>query len=149
MKLITLLVLAAAAFAQPQAPKAVPGEDLPLRAMREEMERARLLRTAGLDLPYFIEYKLEDQYSYSIGASLGGLRSGILQRLTSVCRRPTMACSRLAPRATHAQVVQWLLDVTSRIICRRTACIVGGNLDPYVTHQFNRNSPITVKQSGR
>lgn len=74
MKWIILLVLAAAvAFAQPQAPKAVPGEDLPLRAMREEMERARLLRTAGLDLPYFIEYKLEDQYSYSIGASLGGL----------------------------------------------------------------------------
>ncbi len=72
MKSIALFMVAAVVFAQ-QAPKAVPGEDLPLRAMREEMERARLLRTVGLDLPYFIEYKLEDQESYSIGASLGGL----------------------------------------------------------------------------
>ena len=34
--------------------------------MREEMERGRLLRTAGLDLPYFIEYKLEDQRSHDV-----------------------------------------------------------------------------------
>ena len=65
-------VIGLSALAQ-QAPKQLPGEDLPLRAMREEMDRARLLRTAGLDVPYFIEYKLEDQESYTIGASLGGL----------------------------------------------------------------------------
>ena len=69
---LTFAFVFASAFAQ-QAPKQLPGEDLPLRAMREEMERGRLLRTAGLDLPYFIEYKLEDQVSYSISASLGGL----------------------------------------------------------------------------
>ena len=72
MKLILIGALVVGAFAQ-QAPKQLPGEDLPMRAMREEMERARLLRTAGLDVPYFIEYKLEDQEAYTVGASLGGL----------------------------------------------------------------------------
>jgi TldD protein len=71
-----LFTLATTAFGQPpatHAPAAQPGEDLLLRAMREEMERSRQLRTTGLEMPYFIEYKVEDQEAYSIGASLGGL----------------------------------------------------------------------------
>ena len=70
---LTAFALAlAVAFAQP-APKPLPGDDLVLRAMREEMERSRQLRQTGLEMPYFLEYKLEDQESCSIGASLGGL----------------------------------------------------------------------------
>ena len=71
MKSTVILTLTLSAVLAQQKP--LPGEDLPLRAMREEMEHSRLLRTAGLELPYFIEYKLEDQESHSIGASLGGL----------------------------------------------------------------------------
>ncbi|HEY3740473.1 MAG TPA: metallopeptidase TldD-related protein [Bryobacteraceae bacterium] len=52
---------------------AQPNEDVILRAMREEMERSRMLRATGLDMPYFIEYKVEDQESYAVGASLGGI----------------------------------------------------------------------------
>ena len=69
---LTFAIALGSALAQP-APKPPAGEDIVLRAMREEMDRSRQLRTAGLDVPYFIEYKLEDQESYSIGASLGGL----------------------------------------------------------------------------
>jgi len=71
----TLLFLASAILLAQQAPPPQPGEDLILRAMREEMDHSRLLRTAGLEPAYFIEYKLEDQESYSVGASLGGLLS--------------------------------------------------------------------------
>ena len=73
MKNALIFAVIAAAVADAQGSKPFPGEDLPLRAMREEMDRARLLRTAGLAVPYFIEYKLEDQESFSVGASLGGL----------------------------------------------------------------------------
>jgi TldD protein len=44
-----------------------------LRAMKDELERSRQLHLANLDAPYFIEYRVEDTISHSIGASLGAL----------------------------------------------------------------------------
>jgi hypothetical protein len=46
-----------------------------LRALTDELERSRQLRIAGLDAPYFIEYRVEDTNSYSISATLGALIS--------------------------------------------------------------------------
>ena len=51
----------------------VPGDDTILRAMREEMDRSRMLRATGLEVPYYFEYKVEDQESLNIAATLGGL----------------------------------------------------------------------------
>ena len=51
MRPFILAVAFSTAFAQ-QASKPFPNEDLPLRAMREEMDSSRLLRGAGLELPY-------------------------------------------------------------------------------------------------
>ena len=44
-----------------------------LRAMKDELERSKQLHLANLDTPYFIEYRVEDTVSHSIGATLGAL----------------------------------------------------------------------------
>jgi hypothetical protein len=44
-----------------------------LRAMRDEMERARMLKIAALDTPYYLEYSLDESQSVVVHASLGGL----------------------------------------------------------------------------
>lgn len=44
-----------------------------LRAMKDEIERSRQLRFVSLDAPYFIEYRVEDDKSYMISATLGAL----------------------------------------------------------------------------
>lgn len=67
-----------------QSKKGAEPEDLILRAMREELERSRLLRGAGLEAPYFIQYKVEDQESFNLSAALGG----ILQARQSHLRVP-------------------------------------------------------------
>lgn len=57
-----------------QRQAATTPDDPVLRAMREEMERARQLRVAGgVDVPYFFEYALDSVRGYAIEASLGGI----------------------------------------------------------------------------
>jgi len=49
--------------------------DAVLRAMADELSRAKLLSVANLDVPYYIEYSLDDAQNFSVSASLGGLVS--------------------------------------------------------------------------
>jgi hypothetical protein len=70
MKRALLLILGAAILAA--GPK--PADDPILKAMREEMARARGLKiTGGPDQLYFIEYALDEVKSFSASASLGAL----------------------------------------------------------------------------
>lgn len=48
-------------------------KDVLLQAMRDELERASMLRVASLDPPYFVEYGVEDASIVNISASLGAL----------------------------------------------------------------------------
>ncbi|HLJ13091.1 MAG TPA: metallopeptidase TldD-related protein [Bryobacteraceae bacterium] len=66
---LIFLVLACAAAAQAQK------QDPILRAMHDELDRSKALRVVSSDLPYYIEYQVEDQDSFSVSASLGGLLS--------------------------------------------------------------------------
>jgi hypothetical protein len=50
-----------------------PEPDPLLRAMQDELHRARQLRIISLDLPYFIEYRVADEANFSVNASLGAL----------------------------------------------------------------------------
>ena len=47
--------------------------DVLLRAMSEEIERAKSLQFPNLAAPYYIEYAVDDALSFSVSASLGGL----------------------------------------------------------------------------
>lgn len=60
------LLLAAAGLAQTQ-------DDTILRAMHDELARSKNLAVPGADRPYYIEYQVEDQESFAVAASLGGL----------------------------------------------------------------------------
>ena len=50
-----------------------PEKDPLLRAMKDELHRSRDLRIISLDLPYFIEYRVADESTFSVRASLGAL----------------------------------------------------------------------------
>lgn len=50
-----------------------PAPDPVLRAMHDELERARGISVANLEAPYFIEYVIDEADTYSVSASLGGL----------------------------------------------------------------------------
>jgi TldD protein len=50
-----------------------PFGDVILRAMRTELGRSRTLKLMGVDVPYFIEYSVDDTRSYAASASLGAL----------------------------------------------------------------------------
>ena len=50
-----------------------PEPDPLLRAMKDELHRSQNLRIISLDLPYFIEYRVADEFNYSVTASLGAL----------------------------------------------------------------------------
>jgi len=50
-------------------------DDAILRAMRAEVERARGLKFAGLESPYFVEADVNDLTGYSVVATLGGIVS--------------------------------------------------------------------------
>lgn len=64
VRVLTVLALAAAAaFANDEV----------LRAMRDEMARAKTLKLAGVDPLYYIEYGLDDVETFSATASLGAL----------------------------------------------------------------------------
>ena len=69
------LVAAGAALAAAlvtSAQQAVP-QDALLRAMHDEIERARKLTVPGLEAPYFIEYVVDESENFSVSASLGGV----------------------------------------------------------------------------
>jgi predicted Zn-dependent protease len=51
-----------------------PGDTI-LRAMKDEIGRSRLLNVANLDVPYYVEYALDDVQNLTVTASLGGLVS--------------------------------------------------------------------------
>lgn len=48
-------------------------DDVILRAMADEMDRARTLSIASLEDPYYVEYTLDDGWSYTVSAALGAL----------------------------------------------------------------------------
>jgi predicted Zn-dependent protease len=54
---------------------ATGGDDVILRAMRDELARARTIHLANLEPPYFISYSLDDVDSYAVTATLGGIVS--------------------------------------------------------------------------
>ena len=64
-----MLALGALGLLFAQAPA---GGDL-LRAMHDEMDRAAKLTLANLEAPYFVEYVVAEEESFSLTASLGGL----------------------------------------------------------------------------
>jgi len=53
------------------------------QAMRDEIDRARKLAFAGLEAPYFVEFTVDEEESFSVSASLGGLLSQRKDRFRS------------------------------------------------------------------
>lgn len=68
--LLAMLLSAGAVAGQPAQP--AQNNDVILRAMKDELARARSLRVVG-DPPYFIEYTLDDADVYSVNATYGAL----------------------------------------------------------------------------
>ena len=66
MRGCALLVLATVFATAP-----VAAQDAVLDAMKEELERSKALRIVGLDAPYFIQYGLDDAYTFGVSATLG------------------------------------------------------------------------------
>ncbi|HEU4383324.1 MAG TPA: metallopeptidase TldD-related protein [Anaeromyxobacteraceae bacterium] len=65
--------LAAALFWLAPLP-ALAGEDLPTRAMGDELARSMAeLRLSGMEKPYFVSYRIDDLEAVAVGASLGSL----------------------------------------------------------------------------
>jgi hypothetical protein len=50
-----------------------PSTDPVLRAMHDEIERAKTLKIPNLEAPYFIQYVLDQEESFNVSANLGGL----------------------------------------------------------------------------
>ncbi|MEX2262328.1 MAG: metallopeptidase TldD-related protein [Bryobacteraceae bacterium] len=69
-KAVALLPLLAAGLAS-----AAETEDVVLKAMRDELARARGIKLETLDSPYYIEYAIDEGDTFSAAASLGGLVS--------------------------------------------------------------------------
>jgi hypothetical protein len=68
------LTLAAAALAAVWAVSAQsPTPDPVLRAMHDEIERAKTLKIPNLEAPYFIQYVVDQEESFNVSANLGGL----------------------------------------------------------------------------
>ena len=68
--------LALIAVAAPLAAQVAP-DDIVLRAMRDEMGRAKQLAIPGVEKPYYIEFALEDALNTSIVCSSGALVSSV------------------------------------------------------------------------
>ena len=69
--LLGAAALGAALAWSAQAP--APAPDPVLRAMHDEVERSRKLTVSSLEAPYFIEYLIDEEESFSVTASLGGV----------------------------------------------------------------------------
>lgn len=75
------LTLAAAALAAVWVLSAQsPSPDPVLRAMHDEIERAKSLAIPNLEAPYFIQYVLDQEESFNVSANLGGLVSRTHER---------------------------------------------------------------------
>lgn len=72
---MTRLPLAAALAAAALLSAQAPAPDPVLRAMHDELERSRKLNISGLEAPYYISYGMDDQETFSVSATLGGLLS--------------------------------------------------------------------------
>jgi len=70
-RLLAGLFLTLAAFGQ----DAPPSNEPLFRAMRDELARSRQLSIPNLESPYYIEYGIDEQETFSAAASLGGLLS--------------------------------------------------------------------------
>ena len=66
-----LVALCALNVSSAQAPPADPM----FQAMRDEIDRTRKLSLANLEAPYFVEYAIDEEESFSLSATLGGLLS--------------------------------------------------------------------------
>lgn len=64
---VCLLMLAGIACAYAQ------GDEVILKAMKDEMQRSRTLRLPGLESPYYTEYMIEDADALAFSATLGAL----------------------------------------------------------------------------
>jgi TldD protein len=60
-----------------------PTPDPVLRAMHDEIERAKGLTIPNLEAPYFIQYVLDQEDSFNVSANLGGLISRSHERFRS------------------------------------------------------------------
>jgi len=76
VRLLVLIIaacLSAAAQTQP--------EDLILRSLAEELDRAKTLRLAGVDEPYYTEYAIDDVQSFGVVCSQGAVISSTTNRV--------------------------------------------------------------------
>ena len=48
-------------------------DDIPMKAMRDELARSRNMQLSGLAKPYFIAYRMQDMTTTTVSASLGSL----------------------------------------------------------------------------
>jgi hypothetical protein len=76
---------ALAAFSQQSTPQ--KSEDPLLQAMRDELERSRAISLPNLEPPYFIQYLVDYDDTFSVSASLGGL----LARRRDAVRQPSVS----------------------------------------------------------
>ena len=77
-------LFAAAAFCLPGTLSAqAPPPDPIFQAMRDEIGRARSLSLPNLEAPYFVEYAIDEEESFSVSATLGGLLSRRHERFRS------------------------------------------------------------------
>jgi hypothetical protein len=83
--LISAAALGAAILVCAQAP--APSADSLLRAMRDEVNRSAKVTVSGLAAPYFIEYLVDEEDTFSVSASLGG----VVSRRRDQFRSPNIA----------------------------------------------------------
>ena len=77
---VALAALGALGMLSAQAP---PPADPIFQAMHDEIDRARKLSLANLEAPYFVEYVIDEQESFTVTANLGGLLSRRRERFRS------------------------------------------------------------------
>jgi len=74
---VALMVCAQALTVFAQTPAADPRAQAPadplMQAMHDEVERSSKLKLPNLDAPYFVEYVVDQEESFAVSASLGGL----------------------------------------------------------------------------
>ena len=80
---VKCVVAAAALVTAAWAQSPAPSPDPLFRAMRDELERSRKLSLPNLEPPYFIQYAIDEQETYAVSASLGGLLSRHRDRFRS------------------------------------------------------------------
>jgi TldD protein len=68
---LSALALGAIALGSAQAPTG----DVLFKAMHDELDRATKLTLANLEAPYFVEYLVAEEETFSLSANLGGLQS--------------------------------------------------------------------------